>query len=175
LRPAARLLSSRRPGTGESLEQLHRMNEGRLLPPISRTLTFLMTRGRHSDVGRTVGPATGPRAARFQMGNDHLVVLSFPLPQPCLPESLSPAEREVAMGIIDGRTNAEIAAARGTSLRTVANQVATILHKASVGSSISFRTPGRSSEPREQTRTTRSWRSRCDRPRGRPGSSDYLA
>jgi DNA-binding NarL/FixJ family response regulator len=51
-----------------------------------------------------------------------------------LPASLTPAEREVARAILDGRTNAEIARARRTTLRTVANQVSSILSKVGVGS-----------------------------------------
>lgn len=39
---------------------------------------------------------------------------------------LRPSEREVARGLIDSKTNAEIAQARGTSERTIANQVAAI-------------------------------------------------
>lgn len=39
---------------------------------------------------------------------------------------LRPSEREVARGLIDSKTNAEIARARGTSERTIANQVAAI-------------------------------------------------
>lgn len=44
-------------------------------------------------------------------------------------ERLSAAEREVASLIVDGKTNAEIADARGTSPRTVANQVRGMFEK----------------------------------------------
>ena len=47
---------------------------------------------------------------------------------------LSPALREVAVRIIAGDTNAEIARRRSTSVRTVANQVATIFEKLEVSS-----------------------------------------
>ncbi len=40
--------------------------------------------------------------------------------------ALRPSEQEVARGLISGKTNAEIAAERGTSARTIANQVAAI-------------------------------------------------
>lgn len=43
--------------------------------------------------------------------------------------SLSPAERAVATMLVEGLTNAEIATARGASIRTVANQVRSILAK----------------------------------------------
>ena len=47
---------------------------------------------------------------------------------------LTPAEREVLEGVILGRSNREIAERRGSSLRTVANQVAALLKKHGVGS-----------------------------------------
>jgi len=56
-------------------------------------------------------------------------VFSFPLPLPTLPKALSAAEREIAIAVLEGLSNAEIAAARGTSARTVANQVASLLRK----------------------------------------------
>lgn len=48
--------------------------------------------------------------------------------------ALTAAESEVAALVLAGRRNAEIAAARGTSLRTVANQVASVFRKLGVGS-----------------------------------------
>jgi DNA-binding CsgD family transcriptional regulator len=77
---------------------------------------------------------SGLRAARFTLGDDPFVVLSFPLQVPDLPQSLTTAEREIALALLEGRTNAEIAASRGTSHRTVANQVSAILFKAGVPS-----------------------------------------
>lgn len=47
---------------------------------------------------------------------------------------LSRAERAVVMLALDGLSNQEIARARGTSLRTVANQIASIFRKLGVGS-----------------------------------------
>ncbi len=55
--------------------------------------------------------------------------MSFPLPPPAFPSSFSVAEREIAAAILAGLSNTEIAAARGTSLRTIANQVATMFRK----------------------------------------------
>jgi len=63
-----------------------------------------------------------------------MAVLSFPLPRVGLPECLSAAERDVALGVIAGKTNAEIGAARGTSVRTVANQIASLFKKLRVTS-----------------------------------------
>jgi DNA-binding CsgD family transcriptional regulator len=51
-----------------------------------------------------------------------------------IPEQLSAAEREVTELMLSGLSNAEIAAFRGTALRTVANQVALIFDKLGVGS-----------------------------------------
>jgi DNA-binding NarL/FixJ family response regulator len=47
---------------------------------------------------------------------------------------LSPAEREVARDAVDGRSNAEIAQRRGRTVRTIANQLASIYRKLGVGS-----------------------------------------
>lgn len=47
---------------------------------------------------------------------------------------LCPSERDVARGLIDGKTNAEIAQVRGTSARTIANQVAAIFRNYGVSS-----------------------------------------
>lgn len=47
---------------------------------------------------------------------------------------LSPAELEIAADVVRGRSNAEIACTRGTSLRTVACQVASVFAKLDVGS-----------------------------------------
>src|SRR5437868_11224901 len=42
---------------------------------------------------------------------------------------LTPAERDVLARVVAGASNAEIAKARGTSIRTVANQIASLLRK----------------------------------------------
>ena len=49
-------------------------------------------------------------------------------------EALSAAERAVLAALLDGRSNREIGGARGTSERTVANQVCAIFDKLGVGS-----------------------------------------
>jgi DNA-binding CsgD family transcriptional regulator len=48
--------------------------------------------------------------------------------------TLSPAERLTALYVSRGLSNREVARRRGVALRTVANQVASILRKAGVGS-----------------------------------------
>jgi DNA-binding CsgD family transcriptional regulator len=61
-----------------------------------------------------------------------VIVLSFALTGPA--ETLTPVESEVATYILAGRSNAEIARLRGTSVRTVANQVANLFRKLGVSS-----------------------------------------
>ena len=76
----------------------------------------------------------GLMGTRSRVDGDEAAVLNFPLSGAALPECLSPAERDVAHGVIAGKSNAEIAAARGTSARTVANQMASLFKKLGVGS-----------------------------------------
>jgi DNA-binding NarL/FixJ family response regulator len=76
----------------------------------------------------------GLRASRVNLGGEEVAVFSFPLPAPALPESLSSAEREIALALLDGWSDAQIAIARHTSLRTVANQVRSVLRKLGVQS-----------------------------------------
>jgi DNA-binding NarL/FixJ family response regulator len=67
-------------------------------------------------------------AFRFQHeGHDHVLV-SVPLHPPTHRE-LTPAEVAIARGLVRGLSNAEIARVRGTSVRTVANQVASLLRR----------------------------------------------
>ena len=100
-----------------------------------------MARGRHEESGEwPIQPdgggltPSGLRATRFAAGADELVVFSFPLKSPILPEGLSKAEREVTLALLEGLSNAAIAARRGSAVRTVANQVASIFRKLGVSS-----------------------------------------
>jgi DNA-binding NarL/FixJ family response regulator len=72
------------------------------------------------------------RARRFVVGGQQYLVVSESIAP--AHESLSTAEREIAALIVAGRSNADIARARGVSVRTVANQVASILRKMNAGS-----------------------------------------
>jgi DNA-binding CsgD family transcriptional regulator len=86
--------------------------------------------------------------------DEDFVVLSFPLPRDGR-ETLSPAESEVASLLMAGRTNAEIAALRGTSLRTTANQVASLFRKLGVRSRLQLVTSAPLVDARtERCRTT---------------------
>lgn len=65
------------------------------------------------------------------VAGERLAILTWPAaPAP----SLSASEQEILRGIALGRTNAEIATRRGTSPRTVANQIAALLKKFGVRS-----------------------------------------
>jgi len=77
----------------------------------------------------------GIDAARLQLDTEYLV-LSYPLPALELPESLTPAEREVAMLLVRGLSSAAVAAQRGVALRTISNQIASLYAKVGVSSRI---------------------------------------
>jgi DNA-binding CsgD family transcriptional regulator len=69
-----------------------------------------------------------------QVAGDELVILSFDAP-PLVPvPGLTPAEHEVCALLLEGLSNREIAARRGSAPRTVANQLARIFVKLEVGS-----------------------------------------
>ena len=73
------------------------------------------------------------RATKLRIGKERWVVLSVPVPSGARVE-LSEAERAVKAMLLRGDSNADIARARGTSVRTVANQVASIFRKLGVRS-----------------------------------------
>lgn len=77
---------------------------------------------------------SAPRATTFDCGPDTFAIISFPIGETPLPDSLSAAEKEVCLLLLDGATNAEVAERRRTAVRTVANQVASILRKLGAGS-----------------------------------------
>lgn len=68
--------------------------------------------------------------------DDGLVVLRYPTPPWPIPGDLTSAEMSIVRHLIEGATAAEIAAARGTSPRTIANQVASVFQKLGVQSRI---------------------------------------
>ena len=65
---------------------------------------------------------------------EELAILSFPVKAPPCFAGLTEAERHVAESLVAGLSNAHIAAARGTSVRTVTKQVASVFRKLGVGS-----------------------------------------
>jgi DNA-binding NarL/FixJ family response regulator len=76
---------------------------------------------------------TPPEGLVAYVGED-VALLSIPAQSEGALDSLTHAELSIARKLVDGRSNAEIARARGTSERTVANQVAAIFKKLRVGS-----------------------------------------
>src|SRR5258708_18947254 len=70
-----------------------------------------------------VAPPPGIEGERLDVEGTEWALLRFPLCAPSFPPTFSGAEREVALAVVEGRTYAEIAAARRTSVRTVANQI----------------------------------------------------
>ncbi len=79
----------------------------------------------------------GLASARLMLDTEYLV-LSYPLPTPALPKTLSQAEREVAILLVRGLSSRAVAARRGVALRTVSNQIASLYAKLGVGSRIEF-------------------------------------
>lgn len=69
----------------------------------------------------------------FRWGAGRFAVASEPAPARAEP-TLTTAEREVMALLLEGRSNAQIAKARKTAVRTVANQVASLFRKYGVGS-----------------------------------------
>lgn len=79
-------------------------------------------------------PPHGLRAAVLQQGDEQLLVLSYPILPVDFGATLTVAEAEVARFAVEGLSNQQIATARGTAVRTVANQMASILAKLDCGS-----------------------------------------
>ena len=70
----------------------------------------------------------------MRVGDDELAVLCVSVDDSLLLEGLTTAEMQVALELIHGKSNAEIARQRGTKERTVANQITTIFRKLGVAS-----------------------------------------
>lgn len=69
---------------------------------------------------------------RIELDGNDVFLLGTPALSDCLPTELTRAEKEVTGLLLEGLTNHEIARTRGTSVRTVANQVAAIFRKLKV-------------------------------------------
>jgi DNA-binding CsgD family transcriptional regulator len=93
-------------------------------------------RRNESNAGRASWPEppAGLQLTWLSLDGEWLAVLSYPLRQRAPLVGLTRTERDVVDHVIAGRSNAEIARHRGTSARTVANQVAVIFRKLGVGS-----------------------------------------
>jgi DNA-binding CsgD family transcriptional regulator len=102
--------------------------------------------GRRSQRPHDRAPAAaGPRVTSFVLAGETFAVVSVPLAD--RPNaSLTEAENQVMDLACQGLSNAEIAAQRGTAVRTVANQLGSIYAKLAVASRselIATRTRGR--------------------------------
>jgi DNA-binding NarL/FixJ family response regulator len=75
-------------------------------------------------------------ASRVRSSAEDYLVLTYPRPFWALPPCLSSAEQAIVLELVGGASQRAIAQARGTSIRTVANQVASIFRKLNVGSRI---------------------------------------
>jgi DNA-binding CsgD family transcriptional regulator len=73
-------------------------------------------------------------AYSFATHSDEFLVFVYRLPSTIPPPGLTPAERAVVFGVVRGLSNSEIAAERGTSPRTVANQLHAVFAKLGVSS-----------------------------------------
>jgi DNA-binding CsgD family transcriptional regulator len=93
-----------------------------------------------SAVRASLGPSNPEdlEAHSFKIGSDEYVLLSFPIgargPWHDEVKRLTMSEREILAQVLGGRSNAAIASARGTSPRTIANQLAAIYSKLGVRS-----------------------------------------
>jgi DNA-binding NarL/FixJ family response regulator len=78
-----------------------------------------------------VDPPSDLEVEIVEVAGETLLVFSWPRRRPRRPAAveLTSAEREVLEAVCAGRSNAAIAATRGTAVRTVANQVASLLRK----------------------------------------------
>lgn len=78
-------------------------------------------------------PESGPDDATELLLSRVGDVIVFSAPSLALPTVLSQSEQEVARALIVGYSNAEIARSRGTSTKTVANQLYAMYRKLGVG------------------------------------------
>jgi DNA-binding NarL/FixJ family response regulator len=79
-------------------------------------------------------PRSELRATTFSIDDTEFLVLSYPVVPLRVAEELTRAERDVAAAFARGRSMRDIAGMRGTSTRTVANQIRAIYSKLRVGS-----------------------------------------
>jgi len=109
----------------------------------------------HASQTCALGDARAP--SNFQAIRNATV--SLPRPDLQLATVLTRAELEVSAMLLQGRTHAEIASARGTSVRTIANQLASIFSKLKVSGRLELLTAlahGRLlSKPQNTRRATR--------------------
>ncbi|HEV8548090.1 MAG TPA: helix-turn-helix transcriptional regulator [Polyangiaceae bacterium] len=96
--------------------------------------------------GRGFSPR-GLEVHTLATSDDEYLLVSYDLPTAVAPAGLTRAEEDVALAVSSGLTNGEIAEQRGTSQRTVANQLRSIFAKLGLSSRaelvlLSMRAPG---------------------------------
>ncbi len=79
-------------------------------------------------------PHPPPELQALQSDDGEVAILSFAIPDGEQPRALSAVESEVVALVLQGHSNREIAVLRRTSVRTVANQVASVYRKLGVRS-----------------------------------------
>jgi DNA-binding CsgD family transcriptional regulator len=79
-------------------------------------------------------PPPGAQIHWLAANGAELVILSLPLRLPELERRCSRAERDVLIGILASKSDAEIAKQRGTSPRTIANQARALMRRYGVSS-----------------------------------------
>lgn len=100
---------------------------------VSTVATHLAIALRVVGLHRTDLPSLARGACTERRVAADLVLASPDVSHEIFPE-LTEAERDVARSVVAGRANRSIAAARGTSVRTVANQLAEIFRKLGLAS-----------------------------------------
>jgi DNA-binding NarL/FixJ family response regulator len=99
------------------------------------------------------GPFRRPQGLRLEEApSTGVLVVSFPVPRATFGELLTEAETAIARDILGGLSNAAIARKRGTAVRTIANQVASIFRKLQVRSRLElslYALAGRHAPPRD--------------------------
>lgn len=80
--------------------------------------------------GKRIEP---PRNLSAERIDDDLIIFSWDAHEGP-PADLTAAERDVLVRVVRGESNAAIASARKTSVRTIANQVASLLRKTKASS-----------------------------------------
>ncbi|CAN5136456.1 hypothetical protein BH09MYX1_BH09MYX1_60150 [soil metagenome] len=75
-----------------------------------------------------------PKGLSYSECGDHGSVVIFSYPITTSEPRLTDAERQVALLLMEGASNAEIADARGCAVRTVCNQIQGLFRKLGVGS-----------------------------------------
>lgn len=92
----------------------------------SRVHPLLMLAAR---AGREQNGALAATLSFFQRGSEQLRVVAAPRPDRRLVKALPPAELAVVRALIEGHCYAEIAEHRGTSTRTIANQITAVFRR----------------------------------------------